>query len=276
MKRYIVSLSALLGAHLLSAQDQGGADVNILLGVSVSTALAIIMMVFFLAIIAIVLIMVMVDLGRYVRRDLIAKGEENIEWYIQVFGLFDGDSSTFTGTNEDVILADHDYDGIHEYDNDLPPWWKYLFYLTGVFAVVYLANYHMFHWWGQPTQAAEYQEAVDEAAIKYANVDLDYEGPSVDPAVIGQGKDIFEQTCKVCHGGSGEGGIGANLTDDYWIYGAHVNKVYKTIKYGGMPGSGMQAWKSDFNNEQIYALASFIHSLPYHKGKEPQGDKYEE
>ncbi len=270
MKRTLISLSALLGAHLLAAQ--GTTDGSIL-GLPFNTALIVGLILLFIFVIVIALIAVMVDLGRYTRKKYIADEETEIPWIINIFGIFDGDTSTFTGQDADILLEDHDYDGITEYDNDLPPWWKWLFYLTIVFAAVYWVNYEMYNFWGPVSQEAEYAESVEEANLLYANVDLDYEAASKDEAVIAQGKEIFTTNCKVCHGEFGEGGIGANLTDKSWIYGGNVNKVYNTIKYGGKPGSGMQAWESDFNNEQVYSLASYIKSLPFHKGKAAQGEK---
>ena len=272
MKRTIISLSALLGAHLVSAQASAGSS-DTYLGLPINSALLIGVILLFLVIIMVALFSVMIDLGRYSRKKLIEDGVEDIPWTIGLFGIFDGDTTSFTGQDADILLEDHDYDGIHEYDNDLPPWWKWLFYGTVVFAVVYLFNYEMYHFWGYESQDAEYTESVEEANLLFANVDLEYDAPSKDATVIAQGKEIFMTNCKVCHGEFGEGGIGANLTDKSWIYGGNVNKVYSTVKYGGKAGSGMQAWESDFNNEQIYSLASFIKNLPFHKGKAPQGDE---
>lgn len=272
MKRYIVSLSALLGAHILSAQDQATASTaETFMGLPVATAVPVGIILFFLISIMVVLLTIMIDLGRYSRKRLMQDDVKDIPWIISLFGIFDGDTTSLTGEDADILLENHDYDGIHEYDNDLPPWWKYLFYITVIFGVVYLLNYEVYHFWGYESQAAEYEESVEEANKLFANVDLEYEAASTDDAVLSQGKEIFMTNCKVCHGEFGEGGIGANLTDKSWIYGGNVNKVYNTIKYGGKAGSGMQAWESDFNNEQIYSVASYIKSLPFHEGKEAQG-----
>ncbi len=254
------------------AQPADGA----LMGMPVELGMTILFVLFFLAVILVALLLVVTDLGRYTRRQLLESGDTKMPWIIRLFGIFDGDSTSFTGVNEDVVMEDHDYDGIQEYDNDLPPWWKYLFYITIVFGVVYFANYQFFHLWGEATQAAEYAAEEAEAKEKYANVDLVYDAPSNEASDLVLGEQMFLETCKACHGDKGQGGIGANLTDKNWIYGYNINEVYHTIKYGGDPGSGMQAWESDFNNEQVYQLASYILSLEYAEGKEAQGDIVQE
>jgi cytochrome c oxidase cbb3-type subunit 3 len=273
MKRYIISLSALLGAHLLSAQSQAASTPDSFIGLPVSTAILVGAILFFLLVIMTVLLTVMIDLGRYSRKKLTQDGVTDIPWIINLFGIFDGDTSSLTGIDEDIILEDHDYDGIHEYDNDLPPWWKYLFIITAIFGVVYFLNYEVYHFWGYESQTAEFEDSEKIANEKFANIDLEYEAASTEESVLTEGKEIFMTECKVCHGEFAEGGIGANLTDKNWIYGGNVNKIYATIKYGGKAGSGMQAWESNFTNEQIYSLASFIKSLPFHEGKAPQGEK---
>lgn len=66
---------------------------------------------------------------------------------------------------EGEIELDHNYDGIKELDNNLPPWWIYGFYLTIIFAVVYLVRYHIL---GADNQKAEYDKemAIAKAAIE--------------------------------------------------------------------------------------------------------------
>lgn len=178
------------------------------------------------------------------------------------------------------VLLDHDYDGIKELDNALPPWWKYGFYITIVVAVIYIFNFHVFEYGKNPEQ--EYLAEMEagkkmEEAYKAKTKNLVDENNVVmaDAAGIADGEKTFKQTCVACHGPNGEGGIGPNLTDEYWLHGATMNDIYKTIKLG-YPEKGMQSWESMFTPVQIKDLASYVKSL---KGtnpanaKAPQGEK---
>jgi cytochrome c oxidase cbb3-type subunit III len=185
---------------------------------------------------------------------------------------------------EETIMLDHDYDGIKELDNDLPPWWKYGFYLTIIVAVVYLINYHVTK--TAPLQAEEYHLAMKKAEADIAefmktsanNVDENTVKMLDNPTDLATGKDLFLSTCAACHGKFGEGTVGPNLTDDYWIHSGSVRDIFKTIKYG-WPDKGMKSWKEDFSPMQIAQLTSYIRTLrgtnpP--KPKDKQGDLYVE
>lgn len=185
---------------------------------------------------------------------------------------------------EAAIDLSHDYDGISELDNKLPPWWIAAFSLTILFSVVYLYRYHVSH--SAPLQVEELEIAMKQAEIekqaylaKAANNVDENSVTMLDAAAIASGKTLFQANCIACHGNAGEGNaVGPNLTDDYWIHGGGISDVFKTIKYG-WPDKGMRSWKDDFSPVQIAQLASYIKSL---KGtnppnaKEPQGEKYEE
>jgi cytochrome c oxidase cbb3-type subunit 3 len=181
------------------------------------------------------------------------------------------------------ILLDHDYDGIKELDNALPPWWKYGFYFTLVVAVIYIMNYHVLGIGMNPEQeyAAQMEEGkrVEEAyKAKTKNLVDENNVTMADAAGVAEGKKAFLATCIACHGKDGEGGIGPNLVDDYWIHGGSMNDIYKTIKLG-YPEKGMQSWQSMFNPVQIKELSSFVKSLKGTKPanpKAPQGDLYKE
>ncbi|MCU7551935.1 c-type cytochrome [Chitinophagaceae bacterium LB-8] len=184
---------------------------------------------------------------------------------------------------EEDILLDHDYDGIKELDNSLPPWWKYGFYLTIILAVIYLLRFHVFK--TGPTPEEEYRTEMSMAAAqleeyrKQSNDNVDEKTVTMaDAAGIAEGKKIFGQSCFPCHGANGEGGVGPNLTDDYWLHGGRINDVFKTIKFG-VPDKGMQAWEKTFSPSQIKNLASFIKSIKGTKpanAKAPQGDLFTE
>ncbi len=179
------------------------------------------------------------------------------------------------------VLLDHDYDGIRELDNALPPWWKYGFYITIGFAFVYILNYHVLGNGKSPLQ--EYQTEMANAKIakeKYeaSNKDKIDENnvPMADAAGIAKGKELFGQNCWPCHGKLGEGGAGPNLTDDYWLHKGSLNDIFHTIK-NGYPDKGMQSWAVKFNPKEISELASFVKSLHGTNppnAKAPQGELY--
>lgn len=180
-------------------------------------------------------------------------------------------------------LLDHDYDGIKELDNSLPPWWKYGFYFTILVAVIYFFRFHVLH--TGPTPEQEYDKEMATAAKqveeyrKKAGEMVDEKTVTMaDAAGIAEGQKIFQTNCFACHGAKGEGGVGPNLTDNYWLHGGTINDVFKTIKYG-VPEKGMQAWEKTYSPSQIRDLASYVKSLVGTNppnGKAPQGDAFEE
>ncbi len=179
------------------------------------------------------------------------------------------------------VLLDHDYDGIRELDNSLPPWWKYGFYITIVAAFVYLAHFHVFGTGKNPLQ--EYTAEMDKAktekeAYEAQNKDHIDEAnvPMADAAGLAAAKQIFVEKCWACHGKAGEGGAGPNLTDDYWLHKGSLNDVYQSIK-NGYPDKGMQSWSAVYSPKEMSYLASYIKTLhgtnpPGAKG--PQGDLF--
>lgn len=185
---------------------------------------------------------------------------------------------------EHSILLNHDYDGIRELDNDLPPWWKYLFYACIAFAVVYLGIYHWSNDSKDAVSVAEYKAEVKDAAeakkaylAQMANsIDETNVEATADAAALEDGKTVFMANCKACHGGAGEGGVGPNLTDVYWLHGGDVKDLFKTVKYG-VPDKGMVPWESKLTPLQIQNVTSYILTL---KGtnpanaKAPQGQEY--
>ena len=195
-------------------------------------------------------------------------------------------SASLTGAvpieREADILMDHDYDGIRELDNNLPPWWKYGFYLTIVVAIVYLGYYHL---GGGDLQLAEYEKEMQEGeALKEAlmaeQVDLiDENNLTVitDAAGLEAGKKTYKTLCQVCHGEFGEGIVGPNFTDKYWKHGGGIADLYKTIKIG-IPEKGMISWESTLSPGQRLEVASYILNFqgtnPPNQ-KAPEGDLWE-
>jgi len=299
---------------------------------------------------------------------------------------------------EKDILLEHDYDGIQELDNDLPPWWLWFFYISIAFSVVYLV-YYTFTDMG-PTQAEEYMMEVDpnyaqttEAAEAFGLVYHspyynpkgevtprvleqfnEFIGPEIDfaalaiealrryddkgmeklkamfdvnvgaqvtsdnliieamrraddakrerlkaafpelwekfnssggalmqapviaesavaaPAVdlpkidaltseadLAAGKDIYDKNCLSCHMVGGAGGIGPNFTDDYWIHGAGMSNMVRTINEG-VPAKGMITWRGVLKEKEILQVSSYIltlHGTSPANPKAAQGEKAE-
>lgn len=189
----------------------------------------------------------------------------------------------------------HEYDGIRELNNRLPPWWLYGFYFTILFAAVYLWRFHVSH--TAPSSKEEYETAVAKAEARVQEY-LKKKGDAVDENTVkylsgtedlAAGKAIFERPgfCSTCHGADGSGyvmgnpGVGPNLTDEYWINGGSIKNIFSTIKYGGRPNKGMQAWESQLSAKQMAQLASYIKNLSgtkpaKSKSPEPEAKPYKE
>lgn len=164
---------------------------------------------------------------------------------------------------EGEIILDHNYDGIRELDNVLPPWWVYMFYVTIVFGLVYLVRFHII---GDYTQAIEYDNEVAEAKIAIEEykktaknlVDVNTVELLTDASDLSAGEKIFTTNCVACHMADGGGGIGPNLTDEYWILGGGIKNVFRTISEGGRDGKGMVAWKQSLKPVEMAQVASYV------------------
>jgi cytochrome c oxidase cbb3-type subunit 3 len=188
---------------------------------------------------------------------------------------------------EKDIELHHDYDGIKELDNVLPPWWLWLFYVTIIWGVVYLVNVHVIRIW--PDSHAGYRAEMERAqaeieaylATQVNTVDENTVTYTDDPAVLAAGRELFTTYCTACHGPDGSGSetsVGPNLTDPYWLHGGGIKNVFKTIKYG-VPEKGMIAWKTQLQPAEIRSVAAFVMSLQGKgspTGKAPQGELWVE
>jgi len=181
---------------------------------------------------------------------------------------------------EHTILMDHEYDGIRELDNNLPPWWVWGFYASIAFAVIYLFHYHILG--TGDLQIAAYEKDVKQAAKEVAaynkkmamNVDETNATMMTEASDIKSGKALFGQHCVLCHESKGQGieGSGPNLTDNYWIYGNDIKDVFATVKNGrsgGMPEHGTK-----LNPIQIQQVSSYVLQLEEAQGAAPKGDYY--
>lgn len=182
---------------------------------------------------------------------------------------------------EKDVELDHDFDGIKELNNPIPVWFNFLFYGTIVVAFIYFLAYHVFD--AAPLQAKEYEtelkvaEVSKQEYIKKAGNLIDENSVTMltDNAKIAEGAKVYTAKCAVCHGDKGEGKVGPNLTDEYWLHGGDVKSIFKTIKYG-VPSKGMVAWQNSMNGAQMQELASYILTLQGTNppgAKEPQGEK---
>jgi cytochrome c oxidase cbb3-type subunit 3 len=182
------------------------------------------------------------------------------------------------GTEEDIML-DHDYDGIKELDNVLPPWWLAGFYITIAASIFY---YIMVLGFGKYNQYDELEAELAEAkeqieAYKAANPQL-FDNENIvaytDAENLAKGKELFKtKTCTACHLDDLGGSIGPNLTDNKWILGGDVKSIFNTLTNGGRPGKGMIAWESTISREERIQLASYIISM---QGTQPANPKPEE
>ncbi len=178
---------------------------------------------------------------------------------------------------EAKIVLEHEYDGIRELDNNLPPWWVWMFFATVIFAVGYMMHFHVIK--TGDLQIAEYnkdmkkseQDVQDYLSKMAMNVDETTATLMTEESDLTAGRSIFANNCIACHKEKGEGNIGPNLTDEYWLISNDIKILFQTIKMG--TANGMPEHASKLNPIQIQQVASFVLSLPYTPGKDPEGKK---
>lgn len=182
-----------------------------------------------------------------------------------------------------LLIQGHDYDGIQELDNKAPAWFQFIFYVTIVFAVIYMINFHMLgknnlmldEYVQEMTIAQQEKDALMKTG---GNINETNVSPLASPDDLKAGKDLFTVNCVSCHGNGGEGTVGPNLTDDYWIHGGGIKNVFATIS-NGVPAKGMITWKAQLNPKQIQQLASYVltlHGTNPPNGKAPEGNVWKE
>ena len=173
------------------------------------------------------------------------------------------------------LLLDHDYDGIKELDNKLPPWWLYLFYGCIVFAAVYLVRFEIMGGDNQETELRKEMAQAKADIAKYMLTAPDMMDESkvtklIDAPSLAKGKTIFDANCAACHRTDGGGQIGPNLTDQHWIFGGDIKNLFHTVTNGGRDGKGMVAWKATLKPTEIQQVSSYILSL---QGSNPKDAK---
>ena|SRR6218665_15746 len=197
---------------------------------------------------------------------------KNQEWYKNLMKKL---TKSEPLENEASLLLNHDYDGIKELDNNLPPWWVYLFYGCIGFAAVYLIRFEIMDGDNQETEFKNEmaQAKIDIEQYKKTAPDLMDEKTVTlltEPAEIAKGKTIFETNCAACHRADAGGQIGPNLTDDNWVLGGGIKNIFHTITNGGRDGKGMVAWRGTLKPTEIQHVASYIISLHDSNPKDPK------
>ena len=145
---------------------------------------------------------------------------------------------------EKDLLTNHEYDGIQEFDNELPGWWLNGFYLTIVIGIVYILIFHVFNWW--PLPEGEYHAEMKAAYLAHGSKNSSNNEEKsfallTEQSDLQAGRDLYmapKQLCYTCHGNEGQGLVGPNLTDDYWIHGYGVKQLMANITTG-FPQKGM-------------------------------------
>lgn len=169
-------------------------------------------------------------------------------------------------SQERDLELDHNYDGIKELDNALPPWWLYSFYASIIFAAGYLVYYEIMDGDGQYVEY-EHEMAIAKIALEEYKKNTPDLVDSQSVTLLTQASDLeagaqlYQTNCMACHAVDGGGGIGPNLVDEHWILGGGVKNIFQVISEGGRAGKGMISWKSILKPTEIQQLASYIVSL---------------
>ena len=173
-------------------------------------------------------------------------------------------------------LLDGNYDGIQEFDNDLPRWWVNMFWLTTVFGLGYLLWMHVIRDNTQHEQLAkdlaELEQFRNAISAKSESASISEESLVAlvsNQAALSKGKEVYSGKCAVCHGAEGQGLIGPNMTDNYWIHGAKALEMRKTILIG-VPEKGMLAWNGLLTDDEINSVIAYLWTL---RGSNPPNPK---
>ena len=195
------------------------------------------------------------------------------------------DSSLLYGDAEDQVIAGHTYDGIKEYDNPMPGWWVWMFVATIIVSGIYVLGIHVFDFIDTYEEdLAESQYELELIRESYAAANPSFEADeatlaavAADPAAAEAGATHYAAVCAACHGAEGQGLIGPNLADAYWLHGGDDVSVFEVISVG-VPAKGMPAWEGSLTPEERAQVLAYIRSFEGTEpvgAKPPQGDLYE-
>jgi len=190
--------------------------------------------------------------------------------------------SLLVGGAEDEVISGHKYDGIREYDNPMPGWWVWIFVATFVFSVIYVLGIEVFDF------VDTYEDDLAQSQAELAEIREAYaaSGPAfeTDPRALmryasdsemaAAGVEVYMTNCASCHGNEGQGLIGPNLTDDYWIHGSSNEAIWEILAVG-VPEMGMPPWEAVLSPQERAELLAYIRSVDDTDppgAKEPQGD----
>lgn len=189
----------------------------------------------------------------------------------------DAERSTLYGEVHDRLIQGHRYDGIKEYDNPMPGWWVWIFWVSIAFSVVYFVG---ITWMDvvdtYEDDLAQSQQDLEAVRAAYAKANPSFEPTAANLAAfadetsrINNGEETYQSLCASCHGDKGQGIIGPNLTDKYWIHGGSNQDIYRILTEG-VTQKGMPAWDASLSPEERAELVAFIRSI---QGTDPEGAK---
>ncbi|NTS77307.1 cytochrome-c oxidase, cbb3-type subunit III [Catenovulum sp. SM1970] len=207
-----------------------------------------------------------------------------------VFWTLWTNSKNYTGIEEGESMG-HEFDGIEELNNPLPKWWTIMYWITGVWGVLYLilypgmGNYEGVLGWKSSNQdirsIADSKEATEQGFAEGLQVQYDVEvkksnekfGPLFqsyaskdidalmqDEKALEIGQRLYLQNCSQCHGSDARGATGfPNLTDDDWLYGGEFAHIKTTLLNGRK--AAMPAWIDAFGEQGIKDMTAYVLSL---------------
>lgn len=290
MTHQLRNSAALLGGVLLLipvalyAQTSGSEEVMLIGGISRMSFIILVSIISLELIIILLLIMMFRHFAQLrrptaetIQRMKVKSERQKLTWLERI-----NNTKSLDEASEKAISLNHDYDGIGELDNPTPPWWNWMFILSVIIGIVYVWMLHVSK--SVPLQIERLEianEKAEEAIQQYLasagdlidETNVTYLDGSNDLAA---GKQIFVQVCAACHGQEGEGGVGPNLVDEYWLHGGDMKDVFSLIKYG-VPEKGMPSWQNQYSAYEIAQLASYIKSIGGNEvanPKEPEGELY--
>jgi cytochrome c oxidase cbb3-type subunit 3 len=185
-----------------------------------------------------------------------------------------------TTESSNAALTGHEYDGIAEYDNPMPTWWRRIFWATFFFSIGYYVHYQLTGNGAsvEQTYAVEMQAHRETLAAAALGQTIDEEALArlmADPLMMKDAASIYKLRCVQCHADRGQGNIGPNLTDEHWIYGsASLMDLFEIIG-NGRPQKGMPTWSRTLRPVEVAQVAAYVGTLRNTNvpGRPPQGTR---
>ncbi|MBY0471024.1 c-type cytochrome [bacterium] len=177
----------------------------------------------------------------------------------------------------------HIYDGIEELDHPVPKWFQAMFFATVLFGIAYFLYYSLgegesidqeYHRIIHAERLAQFERVAKTGGPKVPSGE-EFQAFLKDAEKTKLGAVTYQAKCISCHGSQGQGGIGPNLTDEYWLHGGSMSQIYGTIA-NGVADKGMPPWALMVTHEEVIALTVYVKSLAgTHppNAKAPQGEK---